>query len=149
MAGNVQQGSEGAQMTRLRCIRQAGQLFRFDQPTSLTFCAYTGQLLEEYKETGHFTPMHVQVLKRGQVFCGRVLEATPGAEGSDTDWFFVDSLLGQSWYPHKNVRQCSNLDGRCSCVGAEAPGGARACAGVPGASAVPLGNTGTTVEARA
>lgn len=90
--------------------------------------------------------MRVQVRKRGVVLCGRVIEAAPGREAGDSEWFKVDSYLGQSWFSGENVRLCGGNG--CSCEGeaAEAAKSARACAGAAAASAVPLGNTGTTTE---
>lgn len=116
----------------------------------LTFAAWCGIGLEHYKRTGELPAIHVQVQKRGVKLCGRVLEAAPAREGQDTDWFKVDCYLGQLWFAHTNVRQCSGLDGRCHCAATDAaPAGTRACAGASGASTVPPGNTGTTVGVKA
>lgn len=113
----------------------------------LTFAAWCGISLDHHIRTGQVPVVRVQVRKRGVVLCGRVLEASPAREGQDTDWFKVDCYLGQLWFPDSNVRQCSALDGRCTCEAeaAQVTEGVRACAGASGACAVPLGNTGTTV----
>lgn len=116
------------------------------QGVPFTFAAWMGVRLREYIATGRKPAVHVQVQKRGVVLCGRVLEAAPAREGQDSDWFKVDSYLGQSWFTSNNVRQCSGLDGRCHCADVrEEAGCPRACAGAPGASLVPPGNTGTTL----
>ena len=137
MAGNVLHEMSGA---------QAGVAVG-----PLTFVEFDAPRLRHYIETGALLPLpRVQVRKRGVVLCGRVLEAAPAREGQDADWFKVDCYLGQLWFAGTNVRQCSGLDGRCTCVDVdEAAGGPRACAGVPAASAVPPGNTGTTVGDKA
>lgn len=136
MAGNVLHERSGS---------QAGVVV-----APLTFAGWCGIGLRHYKATGALPVVQVQVRKRGVVLCGRVLEAAPARDGQDTDWFKVDCYLGQLWFPHNNVRQCSGLDGRCTCVDAdEAAGDPCACAGVPAASAVPPGNTGTTVGGKA
>jgi hypothetical protein len=116
-----------------------------DQAGPLTFDRYSRHVLAGYVATGNVKPVHVQVRKRGVVLCGKVLEASEGRQG--TDWFKVDTYLGQNWFPDQNVRLCSG-DGRCMC---EEPAGAdgRACATAASAGAVPLGNTGTTVGAQA
>lgn len=116
------------------------------QGVPLTFAAWLGIGLAHHIATGRAPVVRVQVRKRGVVLCGRVLEAAPAREGQETDWFKVDCYLGQLWFADSNVRQCSALDGRCMCTDeADVSGGDRACAGAPGASAVPPGNTGTTV----
>ncbi|MFG6485208.1 hypothetical protein ACG04R_00920 [Roseateles sp. BYS78W] len=109
----------------------------------LTFAAYVAPMAAALVRREFAPAMRVQVRKHGAVFCGRVLEGAPANAQRDVDLFKVDCCLGQLWFSAKNVRQCSGLDGRCGCD--EGPGEARACAGAPGASAVPPGNTGTTV----
>lgn len=112
-----------------------------------TWLAWSAPRLAQYVATGTLPDSaRVQVRKRGVVLCGRVLEAAPAREGQDADWFKVDCYLGQLWFASTNVRQCSGLDGRCTCVDAdEAAGSVRACAHAPAALSVPPGNTGTTV----
>lgn len=95
-------------------------------------------------ERGNASPVHVQFRKRGEVFCGTVLEAAPGQ--GDTDWIRVDSSVHRGWVPHKNVRLCSG-DGRCRCEADAGQDALRAAA--PASASVPLGNTGTTTVAGA
>lgn len=90
--------------------------------------------------------MRVQVRKRGVVLCGRVIEAAPAREAGESEWFKVDSYLGQSWFSGENVRLCGGNGCSCDGASAEAAKSARACEGAAAASAVPLGNTGTTTE---
>lgn len=113
----------------------------------LTFARWLAPRLAPWLVDQSIPVMRVQVRKRGVMFCGRVLEASPAREGQDSDWFKVDCQLGQLWFAGSNVRQCSGLDGRCHCEGeaAQVTEGDRACAGASGACAVPPGNTGTTV----
>lgn len=101
MGGNVLHESLG-QQGRSPCV----------QGEALTFEAYSAHMLDVWKRTNLVRPVHVQVRKRGIVLCGRVVEASPGNVGSD--WFKVDSYLGQLWFVGDNVRMCSG-DGRCSC----------------------------------
>lgn len=161
MAGNVahmcvsEQGAAECSSVRAHPVRwfdKLGQAFmprRVERVISqpLTYVAVEGPRLQHYMLTGELAPHpRVQVRKRGVVLCGRVIEAAPAREDQDADWFKVDCYLGQLWFAGANVRLCSGLDGRCMCTDVdEAPEGARACAGAPGASTVPPGNTGTTV----
>lgn len=134
MAGNVLHETSGSQVSE-----------------PFTWLAWSAPRLSQYIATGTLpSASRVQVRKRGVVLCGRVLEAAPAREGQDADWFKVDCYLGQLWFASTNVRQCSGLDGRCTCVDSdEAAGSVRACANAPAASAVPPGNTGTTVGVKA
>ena len=95
--------------------------------------------------------VYVQYRKSGAVFCGTVLEATPGRNG--LDWFRVSGPLGPCWVCHHNVRLCSG-DGRCVCEPEpdqplRSPAAPAARQREDAAGDAPLGNTGTTVEGHA
>ena len=95
---------------------------------------------------GDLSLVRVQVMRRGVKSCAVVLDAQLG-DGSQ-DWFRVreNGSAGANWLPSTKVRLGSG-DGRCRCEkdADEAAGSLRACAEAPAASAVPPGNTGTTV----
>lgn len=82
----------------------------------LTFAAYVAPMRSALARREFAPVMRVQVRKFGAVLCGRVLEGAPARPGQDVDLFKVDCQLGQLWFPATNVRQCSGLDGRCTCV---------------------------------
>ena len=97
-----------------------------------------------------FGPIFVQVSIAHETVCGRLVATRINGQGHDR--FNVDTQVGNQWFGSRHVRRCSGLDGRCVC----ALEGVRAdlCADEGGAqrqraSAVPLGNTGTTTGAGA
>lgn len=57
-------------------------------------------------------PVFVQVKRRGEVLCGRVVECYEWAENGQ--WFKVATAVGVVSVESRNVRLCSG-DGRCSC----------------------------------
>lgn len=116
------------------------------QQAPLTFAAFLAYHLAK-EQAGDHSPVYVQVRKRGVVLCGRVIEAAPG---DSCDFFRVDLAIGPGWVVHHNVRLCSH-DGRCSCAvrfECAAERGAAQAERAAALGAVPLGNTGTTTEAR-
>lgn len=130
---------------RLRCVSLSPFAVPRHESMALTYREWVGFVVGR-DMLGESTMARVQFMRRGVKGCGIVVDAAPGDDA--TDWFQVRANEGgQHWLPAKNVRLCSG-DGRCTCE-AEAPEGARACAGAPGACAVPPGNTGTTVVEKA
>lgn len=111
---------------------------------ALTAASYA-ELCEDRVWHGRAIPVHVQARIHGLVQCARVAEVKPGVKG--TDWFRLDAGAGPQWVPHANVRACAG-NGHCGCEAGAAELDARSAAGAA-ASAVPLGNTGTTTGAGA
>ena len=59
--------------------------------------------------------LHVQVQKRGATLCGQVCDMARFQDAREAEWFKVRTQLGTGWFPSRNLRLCSQLDGRCSC----------------------------------
>jgi hypothetical protein len=92
---------------------------------------------------------YVQFRRRGEVLCGRPVDAFDAADG--TEVFQIATTIGRFYAAGRNVMLCGGVDGKCTC----ASEGVRVCsdtASVPQAAAgaaltrPPLGNTGGTVS---
>lgn len=91
----------------------------------------------------------VQVRISGVTFCGSLLEVAERRGGQQVDFFKVKTESGSvGWFSQWNTRLCGGVDGRCVCE-QERPGarvGSRTANARARLGAVPLGNTGTTME---
>lgn len=92
----------------------------------------------------------VQIRKRGVVWCGVPVDFSEPKDGGVV-LFKVATQVGDMWGSASSVRQCSGVDGGCSCAGEAgtcgggADGGERSeTAAATALQVVPLGNTGNT-----
>lgn len=91
----------------------------------MTNQAYThadhAQACQKAAQRGQTLQQWVQVKTSGSANCARLIDAWSTADGLDF-WKVaaVQPLAFTGSFPVKAVRQCSGLDGRCTCAGESA-----------------------------
>ena len=84
---------------------------------SLTHAQYVAMCTRIALDRQEVPTVRVQFRRRGEVFCGLVLEI---AEMRDREWFACESAIdSRVWVQSSNVRLCSG-DGLCTCEPAPA-----------------------------
>jgi hypothetical protein len=84
-------------------------------PPALTHSAYAAEC-QRVGLSERSAVVGVQVRRKGVTQCGQVLACERFSDATQSEWFKVRTDLGVGWFPSAQVRQCSGLDGGCSCT---------------------------------
>jgi hypothetical protein len=86
-------------------------------PGPLTHAGYVAICTRVAIEHQQVPDVRVQIRRRGEVICAKVLQVL---DLHEAEWYAVETPIdARVWVKASHVRQCSHLDGRCTCSPAE------------------------------